>query len=408
MTSDRQKEANTLKWIYLICGAAGMLMIGVIYAWSILKAPLEAEFGWPVSGLALNFTLTLCFFCVGGVLGSTLSGRTSPRVTLLAAGICVCVGFGVCSRMSGDSIFVLYAAYGGLGGAGIGMANNAIVSMCNSWFPDRRGMSTGVLMMCFGLSSLFLGKAASALMENPAVGWRTTYMAIGVMIAAVLIPLAFILSPRVEPPASAAGADEEEPAGEKRDYSPREMINRASFWKFYLYSILTCAVGSTVISFARDLALFVGAPAALAATLVGVLSLCNGLGRILFGLIFDRIGRKNTMLLSNLLTIVAPAMILAALFISSLPLSIAGFCLTGVAYGSSPTISAAVASELYGAKYYPANYSIANTMVIFASCMSTVAGRMLELTGGAYIPVFVVLLIFPMIALALNFSIKRA
>ncbi len=397
------------KWFYLICGAFGMLMIGVIYAWSILKTPLAEEFGWGVTELALNFTLTLCFFCVGGVLGSTLSSRFSPRVTILTAAACLCAGFVICSRMSGASIAALYLAYGGLGGTGIGMANNAIVSQCNAWFPGQRGTSTGVLMMCFGLSSLLLGKLAAALMEIPEIGWRTTYMIIGIAIAAVLVPLAMILRmPPRSAEASPAGEETAAAQAEKREYDSREMMKRPSFWKFYAYSILTCAVGSTVISFARDLALSVGASAALATTLVGVLSLCNGLGRILFGLIFDRLGRKKTMILSNLLTIVAPATILFSLSIRSLPLSILGFCLTGIAYGSSPTISAAVVSELYGVRHYPKNYSLANTMVIFASVMSTVAGKMLELTGGSYLPVFIVLLVCAVAALFLNFRIREA
>ena len=401
-------EENKAKWFYLICGAAGMLVIGVIYAWSILKAPLADEFGWGVADLALNFTLTLCFFCVGGVIGSNLSAKVSPRVTLLAAAACLFGGFFICSGMSGGSIAVLYMAYGGLGGIGIGMANNAIVSQCNAWFPGQRGTSTGVLMMCFGFSSLLLGKLAAALIEIPDIGWRGTYRVIGICTAAVLVPLAFILRMPKENEAAAAAPKADGKTEERIEYDSKAMVRRPSFWKFYLYSILTCAVGSTVISFARDLALSVGASVALATTLVGVLSLCNGIGRILFGLIFDRIGRRRTMLASNLLTIIAPATILVALFAGSLPLSIAGFCLTGIAYGSSPTISAAVVSELYGMRYYPKNYSLANTMVIFASVMSTVAGKMIELTGGAYAPVFMVLLVFAVLALVLNFSIKKA
>ena len=406
INSEMKTRLTENKWFYLICGAMGMLMIGVIYAWSILKAPLAEEFGWGVAELALNFTLTLCFFCVGGVLGSTLSSRFSPRVTILAAAVCLCSGFSICAQMHSGNIAILYLAYGGLGGIGIGMANNAIVSQCNAWFPGQRGTSTGVLMMCFGLSSLLLGKVSSLLITIPEIGWRSTYRIIGILTAVVLIPLAFILR---MPPAEERFADGTGQAGggdATQDYDPQAMLRRPSFWKFYIYSILTCAVGSTVISFARDLALFSGASAALAATLVGVLSLCNGLGRILFGLIFDRLGRKKTMILSNLLTIVAPATILFSLSILSLPLSILG--LTGIAYGSSPTISAAVVSELYGVRHYPKNYSLANTMVIFASVMSTIAGKMLEITGGSYLPVFVILLLCAVAALFLNFQIREA
>lgn len=400
------------KWFQLICGSLGTLMIGVIYAWSILKAPLAEEFGWSVSGLALNFTLTLCFFCVGGVIGSKLSAKTSPKITILVSAVLLFLGFFLCSRLNGSSILLLYLFYAVFGGCGIGMANNAIVSQVNSWFPGKTGTSTGVLMMCFGFSALLLGKLADILIAIPEIGWRNTYVVIAICMAVILVPIAFILKYIPEElkdktVMSAQISESAEPTV-KKDYTTPEMIARSSFKKFYLYSILTCAVGSTVISFARDLALSVGASAALAATLVGVLSVCNGIGRIAFGLVFDKLGRKNTMLLSNILTIVAPLIVLVSLFAHSLPLNIIGFCLTGIAYGSSPTISAATASELYGTKYFASNYSVVNTMVIFASLMSTVAGKLIEVTNGDYVPVFIILLVLPIIALFLNFSIKEA
>lgn len=386
-----------------------MLFIGVIYAWSILKAPLASEFNWSISGLALNFTLTLWFFCIGGVLGSMLTANTSERVTILAAAAMLLLGFVICSQMSGNTIGVLYFAYGGLCGTGIGMSCNAIVSICNAWFSDKKGTSTGVLMMCFGISSLLLGHFSSLLIENPAFGWRTTYLLLGIAIAAVLIPIGLILKRPTQQVISQKNMaiDNKSESSRNQHYAPGEMIRRKSFCMFYFYGILTCAVGSTVISFARDLALSIGAETALATTLVGVLSLCNGLGRFLFGLIFDKLGGRKTMLLANAITIVAPAIILFSILAKSLPSCVVGFCLTGIAYGGSPTISAAMIGELYGMNYFPKNYSIINTIVIPASITSTVAGVILEATGGAYVPIFIMLLIFPIIALTLSLRIRE-
>ena len=103
-------SAVKTRWYRLIVGAVCMLFAGIIYAWSVLKAPLAAEFGWDSSQLALNFTLTMTFWCIGGILSSQLTRRTSPRVTVLLASVLVLVGFVLCSRMSG-SIMILYFAY---------------------------------------------------------------------------------------------------------------------------------------------------------------------------------------------------------------------------------------------------------------------------------------------------------
>ena len=77
----------TVRWIYLGMGVLAMLFAGILYAWSILKSPLTAEFGWSASELALNFTLAMSFFCIGGLLGAKLSGRAGSRIALITAGV---------------------------------------------------------------------------------------------------------------------------------------------------------------------------------------------------------------------------------------------------------------------------------------------------------------------------------
>lgn len=405
-----QTETSTVvRWPRLLIGAISMFFAGVIYAWSILKAPLQTAFGWSPSALALNFTFTLCFFCIGGVIASQLTRRTNVRITLLASAVLVFFGFFLSSRLAG-LLKMLYFSYGFLAGTGIGMAYNAVISTTGAWFPDKKGTCSGVMMMAFGVSSLVLGKAAEFFFEFPNFGWRATYLLLGIVIAAVLALSAFLVKPpapgTVFPTANVSKKSSDAETFETRDYTTREMIQRFTFWRFFLFCILTSAVGSTVISFARDLALTVGAEAALATTLVGVLSLCNGLGRILCGLLFDMLGRRKTMILANLITIVAPLVVLISVYNNSLGLTVIGLCLTGISYGCSPTLSSAFTSTFYGTKCFSSNYSLANTMLIPASFVSTLASVLLTVTGS-YIAPFVMLLAFAVIALGLNLSIRK-
>ena len=83
----------SIRWVYMVIGVVAMLFAGVLYAWSILKSPLSAEFGWGVSDLALNFTLAMTFFCIGGLLGAQISKRLGHRVALIAAGVFAAAGF---------------------------------------------------------------------------------------------------------------------------------------------------------------------------------------------------------------------------------------------------------------------------------------------------------------------------
>jgi OFA family oxalate/formate antiporter-like MFS transporter len=166
------------------------------------------------------------------------------------------------------------------------------------------------------------------------------------------------------------------------------------------------AVGSSVISFAKDLALSVQAPEALAVSLVGVLSVCNGLGRILTGALFDAIGRRKTMLLANILTISAAAVVLLAVSIGSLPLCIAGLCLTGISYGACPTITAAFTSAFFGMKHFSTNMALMTFTVMGGSLIATASNKILELTGG-YTATFATLLSLTLVALLLNVFIRK-
>ncbi len=407
------QDLDTVKltrWPYLLTGIVSMLFAGIIYAWSILKAPLAASFGWTASQLALNFTLTMCFFCIGGLISGILTRKTSPKVSVITGAVLVSAGFIIASRMSGASVMMLYLSYGGMGGLGIGMAYNALIASTNAWFPDKKGMCSGSLMMGFGASTLVLGNIAGRMIGMETIGWRGTYFALGAAIGFVLLLAGLIVRfPPADTKFPQPGKAKRTSSSESftpRDYTTGEMVRRFTFWRFFLFSIATSAVGSTVISFAKDLVMSVGAAAALATTLVGVLSICNGLGRILCGLLFDALGRRRTMLLASFVTIAAAGVTLFAILSGSLIVGIVGLCLTGISYGSSPTISSAFTGTFYGTKYFAMNFSISNMMLIPASFTATLAGSLVTSTGSYVIPC-IILLISAVISLLLCLSIKH-
>lgn len=402
-------KSASIRWLYLVVGVVALLFAGIIYAWSILKAPLADEFGWSASNLALNFTLTMCFFCLGGIAGGMLAKKLGVRLTLILSAVLSCAGFLLTARLDGGNVALLYVTYGLMSGLGIGMAYNVIISATSAWFPDKKGTCSGCLMMGFGASALVLGNVAGALIDNPAVGWRAAFSFLGAALGVVLLAAGLILRtppagtvlPQPKAKASQGGED-----FEARDYAPGEMARRFTFWRAFVCIVFLAAVGNTVISFAKDLSLSVGAGAAMATTLVGVLSVCNGLGRILTGALFDMLGRRKTMLLANVVAIVAAGITLASVLTTSLPLCVVGLCVTGISYGSCPTISSAFTSAFYGTKHFSINFSIMNFNLMGASFMATAASVLLTSTGG-YVAPFLLLLALAVVALVLNLSIKR-
>jgi len=405
---NQNKQTFSLRWMYLAIGVIAMLFAGVLYAWSILKSPLAADFGWGASELALNFTLAMSFFCIGGLLGAQLSRRAGHKAALVTAGLLSALGFVLTATLSGTSVWMLYLTYGVLTGLGIGIAYNVVIGTVSAWFPDQKGLCSGCLMMGFGASSLILGNAADALFKS-VLGWRTTYIILGASICIVLLLAGFLLkkpdsSANLPQPKAAKSAAAE--AFAKKDYTSMQMLGRPSFWLAFLSISFLAAVGSSVISFAKDLALSVQAPESLAVSLVGVLSVCNGLGRIITGAVFDRIGRRKTMLCANIITICAAAITLLAVSVGSLPLCIAGLCLTGMSYGSCPTITAAFTSTFFGMKYFSTNMALMTFTVMAGSLIATVSNKVLEITGG-YTSTFMMLLALTFTALVLNAFIRK-
>lgn len=178
------KENNlniNIRWFYLVIGVIAMLFAGVLYAWSILKTPLANEFGWSASQLALNFTIAMSFFCIGGLLGAQVSKRVGHKIALIIAGIISALGFIMTASLHDASVIMLYISYGVLAGMGIGIAYNVLIATVSAWFPDKKGLCSGCLMMGFGASALVLGNIANALF-NSDLGWRSTYLFLGIAI----------------------------------------------------------------------------------------------------------------------------------------------------------------------------------------------------------------------------------
>lgn len=394
---------------YLVIGVFTMLFSGILYAWSILKVPFKEVFGWSDSLLALNFTATMCFFCLGAFFGSLLCKRFGVRSSLILSGILVGAGFAVTALLKENTPYLLFLSYAGMAGSGIGICYNVVVSTVCAWYPDKKGFCSGCLMMGFGISTLLLGNIIDLLFRAEGVGVQNTYFIVAGVLSAVIVAAAFLLKRPPEgtvfPQPNLRKAAQKE-AFETRDFTTREMLRSFTFWRAFLLMTLITAVGNTVISFARDLMLSVAASASLATTLVGVLAVFNGIGRVVTGIVYDGLGRRTTMLLANIVTIIAATLTLIAVQCSSLWLCIAGLCLTGISYGSCPTLTSAFSAGFYGQKHFAVNYSLTNFNLIFASFIATFANTLLISSGGFTLP-FILLLALAVAALGINFTIKK-
>ena len=357
MNNNTPVRTLKLRTVYLIIGTIGLLFSGIIYAWSILKVPLVKEFGWTNDQMATSYTITISMFCIGCVVGGLVMKKVGPRVTIIAGTVLVTAGFYLTSVLNGSSVVHLYLSYGLMAGLGIGMAYNTILAVVGSWFPDKKGIATGILMMGFGASTLIFGNIASVLINSPSFGWRRVFLLLAVCTGAALLINGILMRlPSVEDevplPAAKSGAK----VG-AADVMTSDMLRRKSFWIFFAAMIFLGAAGSSVISFAKDFSLFVGTSAALAGLFVGILSIANGFGRILAGFIYDHFGRKAIMTFVSLIEIISCLICLAAAVLHMPVVCLVGFIAVGLSYGGNAIAISGFLTDFYGSRYYPQNLS---------------------------------------------------
>lgn len=396
--------ASRARWLYLLAGCAMLLLLGLIYAWSVFIQPLEAEFGWNRAETSLTFTLSIILFCVGGIAGGLLTKRISPRAVLCLAAAVICTGFLLASRVS--TLTGICLSYGVCVGLGVGLAYNALISTISKWFPDKKGLCTGILLMGFGAGGMLLGSLAGGLMAQ--VGWRTMFVGFAAAFAALLFFGALIIRPvgpndvLPAPPARALGAATAAP-----DVKTGQMLRTRNFWMYFIWGLLLVAAGLIIIGHAAAVAADLGAGSGAAALIAGFVSVANGLGRILFGALFDRLGLKPAMMCINACALLAPACLLLAFSAGQIWLLGLGFLLTGAFYGGVPTMNATFAASYYGNANFPVNFSVVNSVLLFSPLIGSYLAGALHAAYGSYISSFVVMLAFAVVGAVASLLVKK-
>jgi MFS transporter, OFA family, oxalate/formate antiporter len=391
------------RWFYVAIGIVLFLFLGLLYAWSLFIAPLEKDFGWTRAQTSLIFTISIIFFCLGGIAGGFITGRKSPGFTILISAILLLCGFAASSQI--NSLIGIYITYGVISGFGIGLSYNAVISTVTRWFPEKPGVISGFLLMGFGLGAMLLGSTANTLIK--AIGWRETFLVLGVAFGIVVFIGSRLL---VLPPSdyvfpkSVARAKGADIVGMEIDSSL--MLKRPTFWKYLVWSVLSTAMGLALIGHAAPFAIDLNGKEWVA-LVVGLFSVCNGLGRVSLGAICDRIGLKKTMTIINTTYLTAIALLIAAAVSKSIPLLLVGFMVTGLSYGGVPTMNTVFANSFYGKKYFPQNLGLVNTSLIGAAILGPYVAGTLRTASGSYLSTLYAMAILAIIAFVVNFLIKR-
>ncbi len=391
------------RWSYLIAGTVMLLFLGLLYAWSIFKAPFSAIYpDWTESQLSLTFTISMIFFCLCGFFSGLLAKKLPPRAVLWLSAILVFVGFFGASRLNPEdsqtSLTLLYLFYGIFCGGGVGFAYNTVISTVNKWFTDRTGLASGLMMMGFGLGGIVLGSAVNTMISG--LGLSLTFLVLAVAVAVILALGSFFMKnpPKTEPDRGKISTEE------VPSMTTAQMLKTPVFWLFVLWAVLLNSAGLLVINSAASIALAFGAPAVMGL----VVSLCNGGGRVFMGSFYDRFSTKPSLFLNVCFTFLAGLCLFLGATAFGIPFILIGLLMAGVGYGSTPTITAAFINKEYGPKYYAVNFSLGNFALIPAAILGPmISSKLIEQSGGAYHSTFLMIMILAAAALVVYALIMK-
>ena len=345
-------------------GVLLQLSLGTVYAWSFFQKPIVAAYGWSNVQAVWGLSLAICFLGLSAAWGGMQLPRLGPRLLAVPGGLLYGTGYLVAAAaLAMKSIWLFYLGFGVLGGIGLGLGYVTPVATAAKWFPDKKGLVTGMVVMGFGFGALLMSTVLGPLLMNFFHGDLVKVFAcIGVVILALATSAALFLRnppPDYSPQNAGAGVAAREPD----DCSARSCILSGAFARMWTLFFCNITAGIIFIGFQspmlQDLLKQVRPGmatvdlAGAGAMLIAATSLCNGIGRFLWGTVSDKVGRVQTfrMILGS------QVLVFAVLPFVNAPLVFAALvCYVLLCYGGGFGTMPSFVLDVFGAKRMPVVY----------------------------------------------------
>lgn len=360
------------RWIYVILGIIIMMCLGTVYSWSVFRLPIEKLFNVGSTKSGLPYMVSLAFYALFMFLTGKYLDKYSPRLIISLGAILVALGW-ILSAYA-PNIYVLTITYGVIIGAGVGIAYGAPMTVVAKWFPEKKGLAVGLVLIGFGLSPLVTAPLARNLIEN--YGVTKVFLILGISFG-LIIPL---LSYPLRYPDDSDNGNLVTTSNTKNDtnnINTVNMIKSENFKGLYFNFIIGTMIGLMLIGMTSNVGVeLIKLSPKTIALLMSLFAVFNGIGRPIFGWLTDKLSYKKTMLISYGLIITAALLMLVAnegsLVLFSVAFSIFWFNLGGwLAIAPTSTIA------MYGTKYYSQNYGVIFTAYGIGAIIGVLASGLL-------------------------------
>ena len=395
------------RWSQLVLGIIAMMAISSPqYTWTLFTGPLNQKLGTTLAELQWTFSLLIILQTWFSPFQAYLVDRFGPRL-LISVGAIMSGGSWVLAALS-DNLWALYLTYGVIGGFGTGIIYVGVIGLMVRWFPDRRGLATGLAAAGYGFGAIFTSFPIDGMIKSS--GYAHTLLVWGVIqgIIGVLVAQGLRLPPDdYRPPSVVAGASG--PQQSRRSYSPGEMLKNPIFWLLFVMMSMMSTSGLMVVSnvgpFANEYkvsqALVLGM-AALPLSLT-LSRFTNGLTRPFFGWVSDHIGREATMTLAFSLECVAILVLFAFIDRPALFVVLTGLVFFG--WGEIFSLFPSTLTDTFGPKYAATNYGFLYIAQGIGSILGGPAAAFLKQTTGSWTAVFITVAALDAITALLAFTV---
>src|ERR1700761_2856933 len=263
--------------------AAGFLMqmaLGAVYAWSVFRTPLAKQFHWSIEDVTFTFTVSIFVLGVAAFFGGLWLNRKGPRIVAMTGGLLYGLGVFLAS-FSAHKLWWLYLSYGLIGGIGLGFSYIVPIAVLVKWFPDRRGLITGIAVGGFGAGALIFAPVATRLIQNVGVFHTLAYLGIAYLVITMATG-SFMRNPPVGwKPANWVPSITQTAQRAATDYTLGGALKTWQWWALWLLLFLNTSAGISIISQESPMFQEIAKVSAVAAAgMVGVASIGNAVGRI--------------------------------------------------------------------------------------------------------------------------------
>ncbi|MED3971715.1 OFA family MFS transporter [Priestia megaterium] len=379
---------------FLILGTIIVQMgLGTIYTWSLFNQPLVNKFNWELSSVAITFSITSFALAFATLFAGRLQEKWGIRKLIALSGFVLGLGLILTSQVS--SLLMLYLLAGVIVGFADGTAYITSLSNLIKWFPNRKGLISGVSVSAYGLGSLVFKYINATLIDTAGISQTFFYWGIIVMIMVVGGSLLLREAIVVKTPITAENPEN------KRDYTVKEMLATKEVYFLFIMFFTACMSGLYLISIVKDIGVqLAGLDVAAAANAVAMIAIFNTVGRLILGSLSDKVSRLKVIASTFFITAIA---ILTLSFVQ-LNYGIFFICVAAIAFcfGGNITVFPAIVGDFFGLKNHSKNYGI----VYQGFGLGALAGSFIAAFLGGFKPTFIVIGTLCVLSLIIAIFIK--